>query len=245
MTNAFCERNKQSEARGTKQMMISQPTCDKCWQKMYEDGMKVKGRWYLIDYIAGFGSFKWITILARNGCGAAAKRGEKLSNKSNLSLSIMMKMAHKFPCMWQFSNIYKFPLRLGVNTFRSSPLTKPILFVRDDVPRTMRVKFISTKYWSYFPFFMASIFPSQPTPMRRGFAYQTWVKSYFCATQKPPRKKHSPRRDRRTERREKCSTKNYTVYRHINTSIPLWTKKGERRKMFFRCWKCTQCTQHN
>jgi hypothetical protein len=26
---------------------------------------------------------------------------------------------------------------------------------------------------------------------------------------------------------EMCSTKNYTVYRHINTFIPLWTKKND------------------
>lgn len=61
----------------------------------------------------------------------------------------------------------------------------------------MRVKFIlyPQSIDRIFHFSWRSIFPSQPTPMRRGFAYQTWVKSYFCATQKPPRKKHSPRRE--------------------------------------------------
>lgn len=94
--------------------------------------------------------------------------------------------------------------------------------------RSMRVKFISSKYWSYFPFFMANIFPP-PTQLRR-FRLSNMSKSYFYTT-KPPRKHIFPEK-RTSERRENVQPK-ITQFTDTSTHfIPLWTKKAKERKCF-------------
>lgn len=119
--------------------------------------------------------------------------------------------------------------------------------------RSMKVKFISTKYWSYFPFFMAKHFSHSPTHRRRRFAYQTRVK-FISILPKPPCSTLRTKNDRmeyktfpekrkcaclfRREKKEMFNQKLHSLqtHQHNHSSCGRHKKRsGAKGKR----WKCT------
>lgn len=112
---------------------------------MYEDWVKVKGRRCLIDYISGFGSFKWITfffsfsasLYARSLHILLVKHKIKQKQKKSQHPSVENQkqfvafnydgkyLAYKFYVCDNFQ-MYKFPLRLGCKYF---PFNSSLLIV--------------------------------------------------------------------------------------------------------------------
>lgn len=140
-------------------MMISHPTCmiedDKWWHNVWrwnESERAMMLNW-LHFWLWQF-QVSDILLLSKAIPSLLCRRGQQ----SNSSLSITSKyFAWIFYARDNFQ-INKFLSSLAF--FRSSPLLQLenhfLFFLFGMISCTMRVKFISTKYWSHFPFFMAT-----------------------------------------------------------------------------------------